>query len=160
MPLLIDRQVVDSDNWLLAEEVDALDLAGDLLVPLALYLEQRDALSAREGKVAVRINGDDKLEPVLEALDSFPMIAIEFPAFRDGRGFSLARILRRSGFTGELRAVGEFGRDQLGYLERCGFNAFEIPAERFDESLLNHFGEISVRYQGSADDPRPIYQQG
>ncbi|GGC00972.1 hypothetical protein GCM10011352_28900 [Marinobacterium zhoushanense] len=157
MPLLIDRQIVSDDSWQLVEEADALPQSGDLLLPLALYLEQGATLGER--RVAVKVNGDDDLAPVLDALDRFPMIAIEFPIFRDGRGFSLARKLRRAGYQGELRAVGNPARDQLGYMERCGFNAFQFADEAFSEEFLNAFGEISVRYQGSSDDPRPVYLQ-
>ncbi|WP_432698536.1 DUF934 domain-containing protein [Marinobacterium sp. YM272] len=160
MPLLIDRKPVAEDRWQLVEEAENLPAEGDLLVPLALYLEQKDALTAQAGEIAVRVNGDDDLTPVLEQLDSFPMIAVEFPAFRDGRGFSLARILRRAGFKGELRAVGQPARDQLGYMERCGFNAYQFSEEVYSDDFLKAFEEISVRYQGSADDPRPIYLQG
>lgn len=163
MPLLIDRKPVDNDSWQLVEDAEALVATqasgADLLLPLALYLEQNDALAEYGGRVAIRINGDDELAPLLAQLERFPLIAIEFPVFRDGRGFSLARLLRRAGFTGELRAVGGFGRDQLGYLERCGFNAFDLADEGYSDSVLAAFSEISVRYQGSADDPRPIYRQ-
>lgn len=160
MPLLIDRKPVTEDRWQLVEDAESLPASGDLLVPLALYLEHKDVLSAQAGDIAVRVNGEDDLTPVLETLGSFPMIAVEFPAFRDGRGFSLARILRRAGFKGELRAVGNPARDQLGYMERCGFNAYEFSAEVYSDDFLKAFEEISVRYQGSADDPRPIYLQG
>ncbi|TCK08444.1 DUF934 domain-containing protein [Marinobacterium mangrovicola] len=159
MPLLIDRKPVTDDRWQLVEDAESLPASGDLLVPLALYLEHKDALTAQSGDIAVRVNGDDDLTPVLESLDSFPMIAVEFPAFRDGRGFSLARILRRAGFNGELRAVGNPARDQLGYMERCGFNAYEFSEEVYSDDFLKAFEEISVHYQGSADDPRPIYLQ-
>lgn len=103
------------------------------------------------------MRGDDDLTALLERLDQLPMIAVEFPVFRDGRGFSVARILRRAGYQGQLRAVGQVARDQLGYLERCGFNAFELEGD--SEDALRAFGEISVHYQGCADDPRPIYLQ-
>lgn len=159
MPLLIDRIPVAEDRWQLVEDAENLPASGDVLVPLALYVEQQAALDSRDGAVAVRVNGDDDLTPILGALDAFPMIAVEFPSFRDGRGFSLARILRRAGFGGELRAVGHPARDQLGYMERCGFNAFEFDADIYSDDFLKAFEEISVHYQGSADDPRPIYLQ-
>ncbi|MBR9884767.1 MAG: DUF934 domain-containing protein [Oceanospirillales bacterium] len=159
MPLLIDRQIVNENGWLLVEEAETLPQSGDLLLPLALYLECGETLKGHKGRIAVKVNGDDDLTPVLESKDLFAMIAIEFPAFRDGRGFSLARILRRAGYKGELRAVGSPARDQLGYMERCGFNAFEFADEEFSDDFLKAFGEISVRYQGSSDDPRPVYLQ-
>jgi uncharacterized protein (DUF934 family) len=159
MPLLIDRKLVTDDSWQLVEEADSLPQSGDLLVPLALYLEQKEALDAHSDRLAVKVNGDDDLTPVLSDLERFPMIVIEFPIFRDGRGFSLARILRRAGYKGELRAVGQPARDQLGYMERCGINAFEFDDESYSDDFLKAFDEISVRYQGSADDPRPIYLQ-
>ena len=67
--------------------------------------------------------------------------------FRDGRGFSQARLLRRAGFKGELRAVGEVARDRLAHLESCGFDAFDIPEERFKAEDLAAFVEVGVSYQ-------------
>ena len=160
MPLLINRAVATEDNWLLvdADTVEA-HLNEDILVPFELFAEQYETLSAAEGGLGVQINGDQDFELVLQNLDKLSLVAIEFPAFTDGRGFSFARILRRSGFTGQVRAFGDVSQDRLEYMERCGFDAFDIAEERFSESMVKAFGEVSVHYQGSADDERPIFRK-
>ena len=79
-------------------------------------------------------------------------MALEFPKFGDGRAFSYARLLReRYGFTGEVRAVGEVLYDQLVFMHRCGFDAFEIAADDAAGRWLQALGEISVWYQPTAD---------
>ncbi|MGB0204757.1 MAG: DUF934 domain-containing protein [Neptuniibacter sp.] len=157
MPLLINREVV-ADNWTLINE-ESLDQAGDVIVPLALYLENKDALEGREGQLAIQVNGDDDLSVVLESLDKFPLIAIDFPAFRDGRGFSIARLLNRAGYKGEIRATGDVGRDRIAYMERCGFTAIQISDEIYRDEMLSAFTEVSNYYQSATDDNRAVYHQ-
>lgn len=157
MPLLINREVVN-DSWTLINE-ETLEQAGDIIVPLALYLENQDRLDNREGQLAVQVNGDDDLNPVLENLDRFPLIAVDFPAFRDGRGFSIARLLVRAGYKGEIRATGDIGRDRIAYLERCGFTAIQVPEELYKPELLEAFTEVSNYYQSAEDGVRPVYHQ-
>jgi len=160
MPLLIDRKPVTDDSWRrVDDETEQLPLQGDLIVPLALLQQHPEWLNSDSVRIAPLVRGDDDLAPLLERLEQLPLIAVEFPVFRDGRGFSIARLLRRAGYSGQLRACGQFARDQLGYLERCGFNAFEFSDEAYSEEFLKAFAEISVHYQGCADDPRPIYLQ-
>lgn len=161
MPLLINRQLVSDDRWQL-QTTESVDLAanGDLIVPLSAWQQFHQSGEQRVGRLAALVNGDDSLDDILGLLNSSPeLIAVEFPVLRDGRGFSIARALRAAGFGGQLRAVGAVSRDKLGYLERCGFDAVELPAEHFEISCLDAYSEISVRYQGSADDARPIYRQ-
>ncbi|NVK40017.1 MAG: DUF934 domain-containing protein [Oceanospirillaceae bacterium] len=162
MPLLINREVVNQDTWQFLDAeatIEQLPADGDVVVPLALYLEHRDALLARNGALGVQFNGDDEIEPLLADLDKLALVAVEFPVFRDGRGFSQARVVRRAGFSGQLRAVGDVTRDRFEYLYRCGFDALQVPEERFNPEALNAFGEIGVYYQGAADDKRPIYRR-
>ena len=157
MPLLINREVV-ADNWTLINE-ESLDQAGDVIVPLALYLENKEALEGREGQLAIQVNGDDDLAIVLESLDKFPLIAVDFPAFRDGRGFSIARLLNRAGYKGEIRATGDVGRDRIAYMERCGFTAIQISDEIYKDEMLSAFTEVSNYYQSATDDNRAVYHQ-
>lgn len=157
MPLLINREVV-ADNWTLINE-ESLDQAGDIIVPLALYLENKEALEGREGQLAIQVNGDDDLAVVLESLDKFPLIAIDFPAFRDGRGFSIARLLNRAGYKGEIRATGDVGRDRIAYMERCGFTAIQISDEIYKDEMLSAFTEVSNYYQSATDNNRAVYHQ-
>ncbi|WP_415901838.1 DUF934 domain-containing protein [Neptuniibacter sp. QD29_5] len=157
MPLLINREVV-ADNWTLINE-ESLDQTGDIIVPLALYLENQDALASREGQVAVKVNGDDDIDFLVENLDKFPLVAIDFPAFRDGRGFSIARLLVRAEYKGEIRATGDIGQDRFAYLERCGFTAIEIADDVFKPEMLKSFDEMSNYYQSAADKVRAVYHQ-
>lgn len=163
MPLLINRAVAENDPWQLvsADAIEAkADLpVGDIVVPFAYYLENKTQLLAREGKVAVVVNGDDDLQALIACLSELSLVAIDFPAFRDGRGFSIARKVVRAGFKGEVRAVGDVGRDRLEYMESCGFNAFDISDEAFSDDTLKAFTEITVNYQGTAADPRPIFRR-
>ena len=88
------------------------------------------------------------------------MITINFPAFADGRGYSLARLLReRHAYQSEIRAVGDVLRDQLFYMKRCGFNAFAIREDRCTEDALNAYNDFSITYQGATDNAEPIYRQ-
>ncbi|WP_010322286.1 DUF934 domain-containing protein [Marinobacterium stanieri] len=157
MPLLINRTPVENDPWITLEDEQAIPAEGAVILPLAQWLENRDALTGRE--IGVLVNGEDDLEQVLALNGQVELIAVEFPAFTDGRGFSIARLLRRAGYQGQLRAVGDVTRDRLAYLERCGFDALDVPEERFKDEVLNAFDEVSVRYQGGASVTRPAYPQ-
>ena len=91
-------------------------------------------------------------------LSSLSVIAIHFPAFVDGRGFSHARLLReRFDFQGDIRALGHFIPDQLGYLLRVGFTSFQFTEEVNLENTLKLCKPFSVKYQGDVEDPRPIF---
>ncbi|SIP87074.1 DUF934 domain-containing protein [Marinobacterium stanieri] len=157
MPLLINRTPVENDPWITLEDEQAIPAEGAVILQLAQWLENRDALTGRE--IGVLVNGEDDLEQVLALNGQVELIAVEFPAFTDGRGFSIARLLRRAGYQGQLRAVGDVTRDRLAYLERCGFDALDVPEERFKDEVLNAFDEVSVRYQGGASVTRPAYPQ-
>lgn len=167
MPLINAQQVVEDDLWVsltgedAAEQLAAkLEANEALLVPFQLWQTQKDALLAREAGVAVLIQGDTDIDAVAAELDHLPMIAIDFPSFADGRGFSQARVLRqRLGFKGEIRAVGDVTWDRLRYMLRCGFDTFAIADDRFSDKIFKAFNEINVCLQGAADDPRPIYRQ-
>jgi uncharacterized protein (DUF934 family) len=88
------------------------------------------------------------------------VVALEFGQFKDGRAFSLARLLReRYGYQGQIRAVGDVLRDQIFFMRRCGIDAFELRADRSAEDALDAFGEISVTYQAAADDRRPLFRR-
>ena len=89
---------------------------------------------------------------------AIPIVALDVPTAGDA--LAIARQLRdRHKFTGEIRALGWVLRDQLAYMERCGFNAFEVKPGKPLESALEAFGELSVTYQAAVDDPRPIYRR-
>lgn len=158
MKIIRDRAIVDDDFVHVADGAEQPTDAKPI-VSLVDFIKNRETLLARHAAVGVRVPSD-KLPADIGDLDRLALIAIEFPKFTDGRGYSVARMLRqRHGFRGELRAVGWVLRDQLLYLERCGFNAFELKAGKPLESGLEAFTEFSVTYQAAADDPRPLYRR-
>lgn len=157
MPLLHKRQLVtDNWQWVATGTLPACPSlpAGDLLLPLTTYLEHALAWLARpDNRVGVLVNGDDDWSVLADHLNQLALIAVDFPVFRDGRGFSIAQTLVRLGFEGELRAQGQILPDQLAFMERCGFTSFllEAPLSSTEEASLD---EISVHYQAAV---REIY---
>jgi uncharacterized protein (DUF934 family) len=94
------------------------------------------------------------------ALGGARVIAVHFPKFGDGRGFSIGRLLReRYGFKGELRAVGEVGRDHLYMLAQCGFDAFELREGEDAQEALAAFGDYSENYQATVARPQPLFRR-
>ena len=97
---------------------------------------------------------------VAASLGEARVVAVNFPRFGDGRGFSTARVLReRYGYRGELRAVGEVGRDHLFSMAQCGFDAFELRAGENAEEALAAFRDFSEGYQATAARPQPLFRR-
>jgi len=145
MQIIKDQQIIDNE-WRHSEEIGELP-SGKVSVSIEHWQAQREALIAR-GHIGLRLTATDSLDTIKNDLKHFELIAIEFDKFNDGRGFTLARLLHeRHGYAGEIRAVGTFLRDQLYYMERCGFNAFELPEGQDLQEALNAFSEFSVTAQ-------------
>lgn len=103
--------------------------SADVLVPPRLWQRRREELLQRAGRVGVLVDAGDEPASFTDALPHVALVAVRIPVFTDGRAYSLARLLReRYRYTGELRAVGDVLRDQLLYLQRCGFDTFELRA--------------------------------
>ena len=159
MRIIRDRALVD-DSFVHVADGGELPEQGDLILSLERYRELRPALQQRGGRIGVRLRSDQEAKAVADVLSELVLVAVEFPGFKDGRGYTTARLLReRFGFRGELRAVGDVLRDQLYYMERCGFNAFELKAGKDIDGALQAFAEFSVTYQGATDDPRPLFRR-
>ncbi|MBI3373525.1 MAG: DUF934 domain-containing protein [Betaproteobacteria bacterium] len=132
----------------------------ELIVPLALWRRRREDLLERGGRLGVRLAPEDTAETIVADLGHFDLVAVEFPVFTDGRGYSTGRLLReRFGFRGELRAVGDVLHDQLLALYRCGFDAFALREDHDAEAARAAFHEISSFYQGDARDSRPLFRR-
>jgi uncharacterized protein (DUF934 family) len=109
---------------------------------------------------AAWISPDDDFESLAPALCQLSLIAVDFPSFRDGRGYSIGYLLRsRYGWTGELRAIGDVLRDQLNYMRRCGFDAFAVREDKNIEDAIKSFNRYSVQYQGAVDQPLPLFRR-
>lgn len=157
--LLKDGQVTDNTWTLVAEDAAELP-AGDILVPLNLWQQQGSELAQHGGTVGVWLVGNEEIETVAELLIKAPVVAVQFPKFVDGRGFSMARLLReRYGYQGEIRAIGEIIRDQLYLLQRCGFNAFEFGAEVDLAEARKSLADFSDAYQVAVDQPVPLFKR-
>ena len=161
--LVIRKRAVESDPWrvvgLVADELAQPLPDGPVLVPLAYWKEHRAELVAR-GSVGVWLAPTDEPRELAGDLASLALVAVHFPKFGDGRGYSTAFLLRtRHGYKGELRAFGDIGRDHLFQLARVGFDSYVLP-ERYDPyAALASFDDFSVKYQGSADDPAPLFRK-
>ena len=123
-----------------------------------LSLDEWLALENKDNS-AVQLEPDQAPAALLADLDKLSTVAINFPAFTDGRGFSYARELRERGYKGELRATGHFIRDQLHYLSRCGFNAFEFDNEPSLADALQSLDDFSEHYQASPEQPNPLFRR-
>ena len=123
-----------------------------MIVSLERWQAEREQLSGRNAPIGVRLDSNTHAESLAADVDRLDLIAVPFDQFRDGRGYSTARLLReRFGYTGELRAVGNILRDQLAFLERCGFDSFEYAGRTDAAVALKAFDEIGVVYQTATD---------
>jgi len=163
--LIRNRQVVD-DAWTVlfpaeGEAPASVALpAGPVLVPLAVWQARKAELQARGEPLGVWLGPTDEPAAIAADLPLFSVVAVHFPAFRDGRGYSTARLLRsRHGYRGELRAIGDVLRDQLHYLMRVGFDAFAIRADRSAEDALKSLDDFSDAYQGAWNPPQPLFRR-
>jgi uncharacterized protein (DUF934 family) len=165
MATIIKNRHLVQDNWRLLEvgadgALPDVPAEGDIIVPLALWQARRDELLAHPGRLGLRLDGHEGPEAVADDLAGFGLIAIHFPKFTDGRGYSTARLLRdRYGYRGELRAVGDVQRDQLLYLARCGFDAFALKEGRDPAAALAAFADFSEAYQAGIDRPLPLFRR-
>ncbi|EAV44535.1 hypothetical protein SIAM614_05215 [Roseibium aggregatum IAM 12614] len=115
------------ETWVRADTETVTAVQGDALVPMTVFLVEPDAFLARDGKTAVIIEAGDDVELIEKYLDRLALVAVDFPSFSDGRGFSAARILREQiGYKGDIRAIGKYILDQVPLARRCGVSTFEI----------------------------------
>jgi uncharacterized protein (DUF934 family) len=163
MRIIRDRRVVEDDWIVVPGDADELPACGMLIVPLKRWLAQRDMLAARAqgaGPLGVWLDSHEDPAALTDDLHRLALIAVNFPRFADGRGYSAAFLLRqRLGFKGELRAIGDVLRDQLFYLQRVGFNAFAVRAGNDIEEALQALDDFSESYQASIDQPLPLFRR-
>ncbi|SMC20444.1 Uncharacterized conserved protein, DUF934 family [Andreprevotia lacus DSM 23236] len=161
--IIVDRQIVEDSTQLLRLNEDGsfadVPATGPVLVPLKQYLAQKEALRAR-GDVGVWFAPDDEPEDLGADAQALAVIAVEFPAFTDGRGFSIGRLLReRYGYTGQLRAFGDVFKDTINYLYRCGFNAFAVRADKDIAEAAKGLDDFTEFYQASVQQPVPLFRR-
>lgn len=164
MKIIKDKQVVD-DAWQVlrlreGDSADSIEVPqGSYLVPLPVWNCQWETLRERR-ELGLWLGGFERIEDIPDDVHRFPVIAVDFHKFTDGRGYTLAYRLRaQHGYRGELRAMGDILQDQLFYLQRAGFDSFAVRADKDPQQALAGFGTFSVSYQASADVGAPLFRR-
>jgi uncharacterized protein (DUF934 family) len=162
------REVV-ADDWSVlrlseGEAPETVEVpAGKVIVPLKVWQARREMLLARagaHGEIGLWFASDERAQTAKDDLGNFAVIAVDFPKFTDGRGYSIAFNLRkRLGYTGELRAIGDVLRDQLFQMHRCGFDAYATRQDRSIHDALKGLTVFSETYQASVDQPLPLFRR-
>ncbi|MEC4719714.1 DUF934 domain-containing protein [Noviherbaspirillum sp. CPCC 100848] len=162
---IIKNRAVVSDDWnvlRLGEEDTPETVAipdGKVIVPLKVWQAQRATLEGR-AELGVWIASSERPEELKGELGNFKVVAVDFPKFADGRGYSTAYNLRaRLGYTGELRAIGDVLRDQLFYMQRVGFDAFAVREDKNIHDALKGLTDFSEVYQTSWDQKSPLFRR-
>lgn len=156
MPLVRNGEIT-ADTWTHIADGEDAPHDAPIIVSADRWIAERASLVHRIAPVGVRLRNDQSPDQLGEDLYRFGVVAIEFPAFKDGRAYTQARLLReRYRFTGEIRAFGDVLRDQLLFMQRCGIDAFEIRKQADAEAFQKAIGEISVFYQPAADGRQPL----
>ena len=159
--LIVDGATAE-DVWTYVEDDAPLGDA-PAIISLTRLKDQVDALQNRSAPLGVRLNADglgktglgEDVRELAPFIDRLALVAIHFPSYRNGRGYSAARVLREEfNFTGELRAIGDVLYDQWAMMNRCGINAFELDANVTLDTFQNALGELSGAYQPAADTTR------
>jgi uncharacterized protein (DUF934 family) len=169
MASIIKNRAVVNDDWTLVRPAEDGTLplvselpAGKVLVPLALWQVERDALVASRSaaEIGVWLAPENEPADIVADFDQIALIGVDFPVFRDGRGYSIGRLLReRYGYKGELRAIGDVLRDQVRLMFRCGFDAFAVRADKDINDAMKAFDDFTVQYQGAVDVPAPLFRR-
>lgn len=175
MAHLIRRGRIETANWPLLDEQGLVDVVQSseaarvtpsgaridgILLAFPLWLARRQSCATIGMEVGALIREEDDLAAVASHLHDLHIAAVNFPRFTQGRGYSIARLLRgRYGYAGELRAIGDILRDQMFYLARVGFDAFELRADQDPDQALNALSDFSEVYQASTDRPLPLFRR-
>lgn len=155
MPLIRDGAFAEDSYQSVADD-EPLPANGTI-VSLARFGRDRDSLLARNAPLGVRLKSDESPEALGEDVHRLSLVVLEFPKFRDGRAFSWARLLRtRLKFQGEIRGVGHFLYDQLAFMARVGFDAFEVRENFTLQQFARATGEMTLVYQPAADGKETI----
>ena len=156
MPLIKNRREID-DIWAYVHDEADLSPGGCITVSLGRFLGEKDLLLARNTEIGVRLEPADDPGELADHLERLTLIEVSFPKYTDGRGYSQAQLLRRRmGYEGELRAVGHVLRDQILYMDRSGFDAFETDRAELP-SVIEALEEYSAFYQPAADGNSSVF---
>lgn len=169
MTKIIKDRTIINDDWeiLQLSEDDTADAIavpeGKVIVPLKVWQFQREKLVQRAKErhdIAVWFSSNEQAKELHQDLQLFNLLAVDFPKFADGRGYSIAYNLRmRFNYKGELRAIGDVLRDQLFYMQRVGFNSFAVRADKNINDAIKGLTDFSEKYQTSVDEKNPLFRR-
>ena len=161
MPKLLKDGVFPApDPWIIVDGQEGHpEDPGNKILPLELYL-RIDSDRRQQGDIGIRLENHCDLDELALPWAQIPIVALEFPAFTDGRAFSQARVLRDNlDFKGDIRATGEILVDQIYYLRRCGFNEILLADEEKEETVKACLRAFNENYQAASDDPQPLFRR-
>ena len=154
---VIEQGKLVDDVWHRADDSEQLPLESPVIVSLARLRKGIDSLLGRNAPLGVLVPSDTSTDDLADLIDRVSMFVIEFPKFRDGRGYTIARNLREHHhFKGELRASGHTLPDQYTFLIRCGFNSVEIPEGANSERWAEAMRSFDIAYQSMLDEDAPL----
>ncbi|MBT3530141.1 MAG: DUF934 domain-containing protein [Gammaproteobacteria bacterium] len=165
MQKLIKNGVVSNDNWTVlkvASGPEVLQAAPGkaMIIPLQLWKDFREEVEEYTGSIAIWLDSNETVDRIGPDLHTLPLIALNFPAFSDGRSYTSARELRESlNYEGEIRAIGDVLRDQIYYMSRCGFDSFALRHDQDPEACLAAFKDFKTGYQSSVAEPLPLFRR-
>lgn len=166
MPTIIkDGAILPHDRWTVLRDATGPEVlraapGRSFIVPLDFWMMHRAALDEYPGENGIWLDSQQTPESVAESLEAFPVIALNFPIFADGRSYSNARELRDHYlYKGEIRAIGDVLRDQLYYMSRCGFNSFALRHDQDPDACIKALRDFSTGYQASVDEPLPLFRR-
>jgi len=158
MPLIKDGAEI-ANEWTFVADGAVLPETGKVSVSLARFLELKRGGENGPLPDGVRLGPADEVDEIIPYLAELSLIEIDFPRYTDGRGYSQAQLLRRRfGYAGELRAVGHVLRDQIFYMNRSGFDAYETRRASVSE-VVEALNEFSVVYQPAAAPSVPAFRR-
>ena len=167
MAQLIKNRTATVDSWKTLEIVEDETAenvqlpTGDVIFPLAVWQARKAEIISCHKRIGLLIQADERVEDIAADLEYFVIIAVNFPKFVDGRGYSTAALLRqRYGYQGELRAVGDVLHDQLFYLQRVGFDSYALKdGKDVVHAIQKGFTTFGDAYQASTDQPQPYFRR-
>jgi uncharacterized protein (DUF934 family) len=155
MPKLISKNgvLVVGDAWLTyTGDAHAIPSGAKVLLPLTEFREFAGTWKKHAKAIGVLLSSSDDVSLIAHELEHISLIAIDFPSFTDGRGYSIAHTLRnRYGWRGELRAMGDIQRDQIFLLARTGFDSFALREDQSAVESVEALDDFSIAYQSGAD---------
>ena len=166
MTKIIKNDRIVDDAWKIlklaeGETVQSVALPAEpTLLPLAVWLAHKDEILARQKPFGVWLDSSEDPQALAGDLEQLVLVGVNFPKFSDGRGYSIARLLReRYAYRGEIRAIGDVLQDQLFFMKRCGIDAYAVRADKDIEAALAGLRDFSEAYQAAVDQPQPLFRR-